>query len=414
MAVLTVGAIIAPVSAAETVDDDPASKLSIEKEPFSHLPPGTLDLMKEQEPRKRAANKIQEALVQLVGDVRNPQGSGFAGIHINTEGVQVWWKGKAPSAISAAIESARVDAPVTVTQAPYSRAELHAEADKLKEQMFKDPKGSIHRVEVKGDGSGIVAVTEVTTARSQLQAGYSALTDIRVPLTIKQEPRARTAGRLNDTNPFFAGARIWDGGSAVCTAGWPVQGRTSGYWYLVTASHCGFEGQYWWNSAGSANIGYATSERVNYDLMLIGMPGPEYNKYMWDGGVPGGANTSPEYTKSVAGWSHVTPGEWLCTSGSFSGAVCLWQVRNDFPVGYCGTDLWGTYECYGDMFHADQVNGERGCRGGDSGGPVFSLSGDYSQVFAEGIISGCNLSGDGDYLVFQDFYTAIESLDVVL
>jgi hypothetical protein len=66
------------------------------------------------------------------------------------------------------------------------------------------------------------------------------------------------------------------------------------------------------------------------------------------------------------------------------------------------------------MFAARQVNGQQGCRGGDSGGPVFALNSDYSQVIARGIINGCNGGNGGDYMNFQDFYSILTTEDIVL
>ncbi|MEV4078365.1 trypsin-like serine protease [Nonomuraea fuscirosea] len=284
--------------------------------------------------------------------------------------------------------------------------------------MRKNPQGALHQIDIKGDGSGIVAITETPEAKSGLAREYSSIADIRVPLTTKQQPRMQLAGRLNDTNPFYGGARIVgqgpNGNAIECTAGWPVQGRTTGYWFLVTAAHCGYDGQYWWNGDFSQGIGYATGEKPYEDVMLVRMTGPATSPVMWDGGVPGGANTSPEFTKFVSSWAHTTPGEYLCTSGSFSGAVCNWQVRSDFPFEYCASDAWGTYECRGDMFVADQIYGVLGCRGGDSGGPVFSLNSDYSRVIAEGIMSSCSDKDGGSIVGFQDYATISQIEDVLI
>ncbi len=139
---------------------------------------------------------------------------------------------------------------------------------------------------------------------------------------------------------------------------------------------------------------------------------------MWDGGVstPGGQNTSSEYTKQILGSDHVYPGEWLCTSGSTSGALCGYQVTNNFPTDYCAYDHWGTYECYVDLFEAEQHTGYEAARGGDSGGPVFGLNGDMSKVIAKGVISGrrSNVFGQPRWLLFQDFITAVYDFNVTV
>ncbi|GII67250.1 hypothetical protein Skr01_73350 [Sphaerisporangium krabiense] len=409
------------------VYDDPAVKPAppVEAKPFSYLAPEVLDAMKRQEPLKRAAERLQQDLVKLPGGVKHPIGHGFAGVALLEDRVRLWWKGALPESVRSAVEEARVHAPVEVAKARYSSAELQAQAEGLKKEMYADPDGPVHMVGVASDGSGLFAAVENAAAADELEVLYPAISKLTVPLELKRRPRVTVAGRLNDTNPYYGGARIRDRDSHCdsstgqcgirisCTAGFPVRSTGGGY-YLVTASHCGYSGQVWQNGNGSSTIGSAVLERTDHDLLLVAMPGPitSSSNVIWDGGVPGGANTAAEFTKPIAGWGHVTPGEWLCTSGSFSGAVCLWQVQSNFPVSYCARDSWGTYECMGDMFAADQVNGVRGCRAGDSGGPVFGLNADSTRVIAKGIMSGCDEQNGGDYVVFQDWYTVVNDFGV--
>ncbi|GAA2376017.1 hypothetical protein GCM10010404_34750 [Nonomuraea africana] len=372
--------------------------------------------MKAQAPLKDAADKIQAVLVQLPGGTRDPRGHGFAGIKIEEDRLHIWWKGPLPRTVSTAIEKARSSVRVDVSEAKFSREKLLWEAEKIKKEVYGNPAGEIHGLLVKGDGSGLLAATDATVganARSEVLKSYISMSSLTVPIEVVQRPRVRSAGRLNDTPSYYGGGRMLNDRGAGCTLGFPVVANDTGYPYIVTASHCGYWNMNVRNGDGSRNIGPFVAERVAEDLALVIPNEGGASSLMWDGGVPGGENTSPEFTKEIKGWSHVIPGEWLCTSGSYSGAVCLWQVENNFPLGYCGTDGWGTYECYGDMFGAWQVEGKRGCRGGDSGGPVFSLSADYSYVIAEGIMSGCNdYPGDGDHLYFQDFATVVSIYNV--
>jgi hypothetical protein len=135
-------------------------------------------------------------------------------------------------------------------------------------------------------------------------------------------------------------------------------------------------------------------QHTGYDVMLV--PTSAGNR-MYDGGVGSG-----EFSKRVAGFNYVYPNEWLCVSGSVTGAVCGVQAGTNFTRSYCYKNDYGNYECNYDLVEAFQRGGYRATQGGDSGGPVFSLAGDY-DVVAKGTISGGNDAGWR--FLFQDFVT---------
>ena len=56
---------------------------------------------------------------------------------------------------------------------------------------------------------------------------------------------------------------------------------------------------------------------------------------------------------------------------------------------------------------AGRKYGQRACRRGDSGAPVFDLVGPtYNNVVARGIISACNADQGGDYVYYAKFTDA--------
>jgi hypothetical protein len=74
-------------------------------------------------------------------------------------------------------------------------------------------------------------------------------------------------------------------------------------------------------------------------------------------------------------------GDWLCTSGSFSGTICNIQVTNpDTTTGNTVPEI--------PVAEAREVSGNSAGGFGDSGGPVFSLTGTGSMLVARGTIEG--------------------------
>ncbi|MGW2157956.1 hypothetical protein [Nonomuraea sp. NPDC001699] len=97
----------------------------------------------------------------------------------------------------------------------------------------------------------------------------------------------------------------------------------------------------------------------------------------------------------------------LCMSGATSGASCGRTVDYKYSE-VCGKDIYGSQECYSNLVSAGQrVDSSRH---GDSGGPVFELTGGDAQVRAMGTVTG-SITKDwiitkGQWLL-QEFATAV-------
>ncbi|WP_440098843.1 hypothetical protein [Streptosporangium sp. H16] len=375
-------------------DDPPKPGEQVEKEPFGYLSPETKKRMDAQEPLRRAARPIMDAVLSSKEDL------GFAGLRLEDGFVQVWWKGDVPAHLQTVLAKARLNAQVKVEPARFSREELRETATAIRKDLAVNPRGPLHAVGIESDGSGVYVETEASQARKDLSNTYDSL-DSSVPIVVKIAERAVTAGRMNDTAPFYGGMSIRSDDGATCTSGWPVAAtNNAAFHYLLTAGHCTGMYTHWRNGDRSTYVGQTLLERADHDLALIQAPSGT-GRYMWDGGVPGGWNTSGEFSKQIAGWDHVYEGQWLCQSGQTSGAVCSFEVVTSGDYAYCGSDAYGNYECYYDLFRANQLNGQ-GARGGDSGGPVFYPN-TGGQVHPVGVTSG---SSSGS-LIFQDIFTAL-------
>ncbi|MFI7422547.1 trypsin-like serine protease [Nonomuraea sp. NPDC049684] len=193
-----------------------------------------------------------------------------------------------------------------------------------------------------------------------------------------------------------------------CTGGFGVTLGTTRY--LLTAGHCAGDQDFFTDSTGENNeggqIGPVRREHVGHDLLLVEAATAGR---IWDG-TPGVS----DFTKPVKGWLWAAPGQFVCFSGTTSGARCGHYV-DAYYSWICDPDgdIYGNYECYEDLISAAGP----GSQHGDSGGPVFSLTGDGSQVMALGTVTGNIDLGLGlRELMFQDFGTATRDwpgLDVI-
>lgn len=357
------------------------------------ISPQVLARMEAERPFADAADRIEQAIERSGAD-------GLSGVALEKSKLVVWWKGAVPAEVSQ--EIGRASVPVEVRAAAHTRRELEAAAEPVFAQMRADATSPIHRVMVPVDGSRVIAAADRADAALKT-AGTG------VPVEVVVQERTRTAAgpatRYNDGwsgnnfAPFSGGGAILNADNgARCTAGFGVQ-NIAGAQFLLTAGHCGRVNGAWTNGNRSRNIGTARHEHVAHDLLLIPTSA---DNWMWDGGA-----TTNNFTKRVDGWAQARPGFAVCHSGSTSGAVCNFTNSSNFVYGYCGNDAYGNHECYNDLVYADYQPGGIGSRGGDSGGPVFTLVG-TNAVRAVGIVSG---SGN-NHMVYQDFFTATQDFGI--
>jgi len=378
------------VRAAPAADERPGAA---EPAAFGSIPPDVLATMQAQAPLSRAAG----ALLRVID--RNGF-EGLAGTSLEEDRVVLWWKGEVPAALEAAIAQARRRVPVEVRPAAHTHEELRQAARAVGRKMRDDPSSPVHEIDIAGDGSGLRVVTDQDPASAQAW-----MPAVPVPLRLEVRSRVTLASRYADTAPYWGGAAIinQDNG-ARCTSGFGVQ--AGGTTFVLTAGHCGRPGGAWWNGDRSRTLGSATSENVAHDLLLI--PTSAAGR-IYDGGVGTG-----EFSKGVTGWDWVHSGEYVCQSGSTSGAVCGIQNTGDFAYQFCATDTYGTYECYNDLIVARRPDNGVATRPGDSGGPVFTLAGPM-QVTAKGTVTGVasDANCSGCYLLYQDFGTAWRDFGIV-
>jgi hypothetical protein len=263
-----------------------------------------------------------------------------------------------------------------VHPAKHTAAELRERAEEIIRPRGLSAGGDVHRVTPLTDGSGLeLGVTGKTEATGKAAAD---------PLVVSTEVEsvAPYDGRWGGASPFEGGIQM---NSCSTSFGGLMSPAGPDYVYpakLISAAHCYSVGDQVTtgnSSMGTVVIGHVEAVNPELDTALIAVDSGKFvTGWMWDGGVLDGS----EYTKPVVGTSMARKGSLVCTSGAWSGVHC------DIKITKTDSTLdWGTHVSRA-VSIGDQLQGEAAAGGGDSGGPVFTLTGDFSSVLAAGVIIG--------------------------
>ncbi|MER5319274.1 hypothetical protein [Streptosporangium roseum] len=331
-------------------------------EPADKLPGGFAswkDLLATQEKLVKAADRVTAA-------VRTQGGTGFAGIIAAPENreLRVYWKGDTPERIGALVGLLRRDVPVSVLPAAYSARELESEMDRL----GRTSGGVITSIAPNADGSGL------TVSGADYALTRSKVADSAVPVTVEAGVTPAPASRWNDDAPWLGGAAWRNAGTGRgCSTGFAV--TAGGASWMLSAAHCGSVGQTATDPTGQV-IGPIAHANTSRDVMLIraGTAGRVHNNN------PG--TTTPEFTNPVAGTSASYVGMWLCTSGAYSGTICLCQVRGTNVTIYLAESA-----IHG-LALLENPTRKNAAGQGDSGGPVETPEpSSTTRQYAVGVIS---------------------------
>lgn len=327
----------------------------------------------------------------------------YAGIVLRDSHVDLYWKGKTPAALRRAVDVASRTAPVRIHSAAYSIVELRL-ASQLIEERWTGGRENLHAIKLQPDGSGLIVSAPPSSARQ------NRLADVGVPITMVNEgptvrsspsddaarapqpkearapqPKAMAApSRLADTPPWAGGAVI-SGPTGNCTAGFGVR-NSAGAVYIVTAAHCGYPEQEFYNGLRNRFIGRMGPYQQTLDIALI--PTSTVLSQIYVG------TTTDFRLMPVNGWGHTYVGEYLCQSGYYSAQATGGHVCN-LKVTHFRTTV-------DEMVEARHQGGLIASRSGDSGAPVYSIC--ANRVCAKGVDSGHQMY-DESILAFQDFAT---------
>ncbi|MEV0282312.1 hypothetical protein AB0I22_38925 [Streptomyces sp. NPDC050610] len=280
--------------------------------------------------------------------------------------LRVYWHGTVPDSMRHRLRSRAGEVPVKVLPARFSTASLRTAVAAL------TASGATSMAAPQPDGSGVV-VRWAPGARERsrtadgvpvsLAPGASPRGSQAVPLTGRCNDGAGRC-REDDIPPYYAGARISN-----CSVGWPLR-LANNVAALLTAGHCGAGGSIAYDGGGDVMGGYGNHSGGS-DHATIGATGAGR---MWDG-----TWQNSTFTKPIDRWGGTFTGNHICTSGSRSGALCGFTINYVDPADSSGMPGANAY--------ASEATAQYGPGQGDSGGPVFSLTGDGSRVIALGTVS---------------------------
>jgi len=321
-----------------------------------------------QEPLSAAANRLYDAA--SAGGAQ-----GYAGITVDVEGqgVNLFWKGDPPQAVVTALAAERKSVRVRSLSALHAKAELLEDvtqivADESARNVPREKRA--HALSISPDGSGITVTVEARDAAEEARRSQR-----NVIVTNVASDSVHPLTRQNDSPPWWSGARIYVGGGG-CTTGFGVYSG-SAQW-MITAAHCASQGSTAYDGAYDL-MGSVGTVIPGIDTELINLSSPNVGGYMYDGAW----NDPNSYAKPVVGRAANFVGEYVCTSGSYSGVQCDLQINADNESRVInGVNVRS-------LIRAARTDGSFGAGTGDSGGPVFSVSPSdgYANVTARGGIS---------------------------
>ncbi|MFC7385921.1 chymotrypsin family serine protease [Sphaerisporangium rhizosphaerae] len=313
------------------------------------------DLLLDQQKMVRAADRITAA---LPGD-----GGGYAGLVAAPESreLRVYWKGRPPKAIDDLVGRLRREVAISVLPARYSARELEGEANRL----IRANRDLITSIEPLQDGSGLNATT------ASAGATRTAISGAAVPVSVEPGVRPKVASRWDDSPPWWGGS-VWGTPSPACTTGFAV--TYQGVSKMLSSAHCASVGQTAADPTGQV-IGTVTHSNASRDVLLIGTSA---GSQVFNNPVN---SVATEFNNAVIGTTSSVVGQYVCTSGGFSGTNCTIRITAVNVTINVGWLIQGTVR-------AEQQSFTNAAGGGDSGGPVeVTNPSNTNQVYAAGIIT---------------------------
>ncbi|GAA0412033.1 hypothetical protein GCM10009530_75740 [Microbispora corallina] len=335
----------------------------------------------------RAQQQIDAVADQIEEIAATPDGAGFGSIVTEPAAgrLRLYWKGAPPASVRALL-ARDTGVSVVVERAAYSAAELQAEITRMTAAKPAGLEASVNQVTgvaPRPDSGGLqVFVSGDAESGRELANVRSA----SVPVTVRGSTVPRLASRDDDSRPYYGGARWGTTGLPSCSTGFAVS--IGGQSRMLGAGHCASDGQWAYDGGGTIDdiMGKITkSSDPKLDALLIATPSAGR---IFDGGPGGG-----EYTNPVAGRHFNHPGDYVCTSGAYSGTRCGIEIvdTNVTQTFFLGGKPVGPFNR---LVLAEQVDGANAGGNGDSGGPVIEVDPvDTSKVWAKGIFTGLDAGG---------------------
>lgn len=227
------------------------------------------------------------------------------------------------------------------------------------------------------------------------------------------ERMSPTANRTNNTDapPWWGGDGIivyttGNVGYEQCTESFPVTRNSDSRQAVLTAGHCDLAGYHVYEAWNAYKCMGAVTTRVNgggsYDFAFVDTTQlcGTGNSYVL-GSIQGRIYYSGTLTRAIGGSAHAYVGDQACFDGAVTQENCSGYVSGSDDCYIYSNGL--TY-CH--MARASSNTLTVLARSGDSGGPVYEISG--GKVYAQGIISAALPSSGGITAVFTPMWRVLQ------
>lgn len=303
-------------------------------------------------------------------------GAGFGSIVAEPAANQLrlYWKGAVPASVQT-LTAGNTGVNIVVRPAAHTEAELLGEVDRLVANQPKASPASATKITgaaPRSDASGLTVYVDGSAAEGRELPAVRAL---GVPVTVKGAVSPQAVSRANDSSPYWGGAN-WTG-SGGCTTGFAVNhdGRTK----MLSAAHCATNGISAYDGGGDLMGQVSTSTDTKLDALLIDARSA--------GRVFNGGPGTGEFTNPVLGRHFNNVGDFICTSGAYSGTRCNIKIV-ETGVTQTFTKSDSTKVTFSRLALAEQQDDLNAGGNGDSGGPVLEVGSDPTTVWAKGILTG--------------------------
>ncbi|MCC9307204.1 S1 family peptidase [Kitasatospora sp. RB6PN24] len=337
---------------------------------------------------------------------------GFSEVEVDAahRHLRLHWKGEVPASVAKVLAHLPAGFSAEVVPAKYSKAELHAARDKLLSNGQQKDLASkvtpaatrITSVAPAVDGSGLdvtydedrgqgrfdvrdsLAPSVRQDKTSEVEAAAESLTGVQAHVRYQALSIDAQATREADWSPWQGGGGLQTGGGTICSTGFGVTRKSDGKKLITTAYHCGAQGPYYTWSGSHAFVGTAKLENASATNDIVGIdPGKNTSgNRVWDGPW-----NMTGYSKAVSGWGNNNVGDMVCTSAANSGAHC-WLYIQQTDISVTGPN--GVTRPDVEFAYSDDI----AAANGDSGGPVFTGSNDWTTDEARGVITALDNTMD--------------------
>ncbi len=330
-----------------------------------------------------AQQRISAVTDQIHEAAGTSEGAGFGSIVSEPAAgrIQLFWKGALPARVQDLL-ARDTGVSAVVRRAAYSDIELQAEISRL---MATQPAG-LATNHVTGaaplpDAGGLKVYVSGDAASGRELPNVRAAS---VPVTVQGGVAPELASRANDSAAYWGGAN-WTNGKGGCSTGFAIS--IGGVSKMLSAGHCAANGIIARDGGGDfmGSVTQTTSPKLDALLINVSSAGRVFN------GGPG----SGEYTNPVAGRHFNNVGDFVCTSGAYSGTRCnILVLETGATETFTLKD--GTSVTYNRLALTEQQDDLNAGGHGDSGGPVYEVDADNFRVWAKGTITGMLNPGHSD------------------